>query len=241
MAGGGDAQRTIRTLRDQVEDLTRERDQYRRLYDAEVIENQDLARIRTNLRANYQTLLNQNNRLRNRVTNLKEQLSKYEPKIYRKNWNHICAQTRRKRKLEYRGVFDSALQIIPECKKAKVSLALGHDRVKFDWSPDDLAKGHDEMRQKGIPVRDPPPIESEDDSEDDDPTDTRLPERVNEEIIHVMDRYRISQDAYHELQQTLKKLPLPPMHYLKKQKKKMSEEIPFENYPDVSSNFCGIY
>ena len=235
MAGAVDTQRIIANLREQVDQLRNERDNYRRLYDAEVVENEDLARIRKNLRANYQALLNQNNRLRERIQGLKEEFVKYHPKMYRKNWNDASAQTKRKRTIEYRSVFDSAMQIVPECKKAKLSLAVGNNRLKFKWSPEDLSKGRETMRQKGFPVRDPPPIESDDASETDDPTDTRSREFVHEQIIHVMDRYRISQDAYHELQQTLKKLSLPPMHYLKKQKKKMSEEIPFEKYPNVSS------
>ena len=234
MAGGGDPQRIIENLREQVQNLTQERNQLRRLYDAEVVENEQLARIRQNLRTNYEACLNANNRLRNRIGQLKAQLAKHEPKNYRKKWEDLCVQTRRKRKAEYHQVFDSALQTVPECKKARIHLSLGHDRIRFEWSTDDMANCRDAMRQKGISVPDPPPVESEDESDETDTTDTRSPQTIKEEIIHMMDRYRISQDAYHELQQTLKKLPLTPMHRLKVQKKKMSEEIPFEKYPDVS-------
>ena len=234
MANPADQVRVIQHLRNQVNDLRQERDEFRRLYEAELVENRQLARIRQNLRTNYQRCIDQNNRLKERVQDLKKILSKHDPKLYRKGWEEICPQTRRKRKIEYREIFDRSLETVPECKKAKVELRLGNDKIKFTWSKNHMAQCRASARRRGFTVYDPE-SDGSDNEYDEEGIDDRSPERLKQEIIHVMDRFRISQEAYDELQKTLKKLPLVPMHHLKKQKKKMSEEIPYTiPFPDVS-------
>ena len=224
----------INELRKQVDDLTQERDQYRRLYEAEVVENEQLSTIRKNLRTNYQLALNQINRLKLRIQDLKEVLAKHNPKIFRKRWDEVSAQTKRKRKNDYREVIDNALETIPECKKAKLEIYLGHDKVKFTWSEEDMAKCRNSARQKGFGIIDPAALSSDDENDIDEESKKIVTSRLKEEVIHVMDRYRISQDAYHEMQQTLKTIPMPPIHHIKKQKRLMSVEIPYIKEPDVS-------
>ena len=202
MANPADLRRINEHLRNQVNDLTGERDEYRRLYEAELVENRQLATIRANLRNHYQRAIDQNARLKNRITQLKELLSKYDPKMYRKGWDDICAQTRRKRKSEYREVFDRALEIVPECKRAKVEMCLGSEKVKYTWSKANMAECRESARRRGFTVNNPETDESENEY-DEEGTDNRSPQRLKQEIIHVMDRFRISQDAYHELQKTM--------------------------------------
>ena len=52
-------------------------------------------------------------------------------------------------------------------------------------------------------------------------------------IIYVMDSFRISHEAYHELR-LVSKGHLPPIGRISKEKQDMSEEIPYEKHPRVS-------
>ena len=56
-------------------------------------------------------------------------------------------------------------------------------------------------------------------------------------IIHVMDSFRISHEAYHELRHAGRN-HLPPLHHIINEKFIMSEEIPYTKHPTVSVFVC---
>ena len=51
-------------------------------------------------------------------------------------------------------------------------------------------------------------------------------------LVHVLDAFRVSHEAYHELCM-VSKGHLPPISRLAKERRLMSEEIPYSKYPNV--------
>ena len=104
----------IQHMRDQVNNLTHERNNFRRELRNEVAQNRNLNRVGNNLRRRCDTLERQNQILTDVNKHLRDKLKPINPK---KQWSRIGQQTKRKRKADYFEIFNDALKRIAECKK----------------------------------------------------------------------------------------------------------------------------
>ena len=122
----------LQNLRDQVNNLTQERNHFRHEYRQQLQRSRNLGNLNNNLRQRCdrldnenQNLNDQNQDLNQEVIDLRNQVRDDRPKIYHKRWDEVARQTQRKRKAEYFNVIDRAIAKIPECKKAKTRFAFG--------------------------------------------------------------------------------------------------------------------
>ena len=230
----------IQNLRRQVDNLTRERALARREILAHTEENRQLTRQSNNfrrqceeLRENLDDLNHENNDLHQQVQNLTGRLQNYKPKIYHKFWNNITAQTKRKRKAEYNGMFDEVLHRIPECKKAKISLRLGDEDVSFKWNIREMQTHRNNLRAAGNTIRDPQ-ILPDDESQSDEEVSAQDKKKKKRSVVSLMDEYKLSQKGYHEFRYLISK-KAPPIHHIKQERVNMSCQIPYIKHATVSS------
>ena len=229
----------IQNLRRQVENLTRERNLSRREIADHAEENRNLMRRANvlrrqcrNLQTNIDDLTDENNDLHQQNQNLNNRLQNYKPKIFHKFWNNITAQTKRKRKAEYNGMFDDVLYRIPECKKAKLSLRLGNENVHFKWTLQNMQTHRNGLRADGHTIRDPG-ILPEDESQSDEEVSVQDVKKRKRSVVSLMDEYKLSQKGYHEFRYLISKRA-PPIHHIKQERVNMSAEIPYIKHPTVS-------
>ena len=121
-----------------------------------------------------------------------------------------------------------------EVTRARVQLRIGGKEVFFLWSSNDFQRlryiRRNMMRQKstnGTP--DTPDLDSDDASEDEGQPNAFLPDGTWNQlhlrrIVHVLDVFKISFQAYHELRMTSNSI-LPPLNLIMKCRKRMSDVL----------------
>ena len=150
-------------------------------------------------------------------------------------------------------MFEGLSKTVPKCHRAQLSMCLGSRTVNFSWKPRDFKRisectepifnfgnksDHTYASKKFITQ------DSEYDYLDDiDYTsifdsEGNWQEKHKRRIINVMDSYRISHEAYHELRHAGKG-HFPPLHHIQKEKNAMSGELTYTKHPTVS-NFLGL-
>ena len=190
---------------------------------------------------------------------LQEQLqkvSKSQPKCTsnlprtrkRKDWNEIRGERTKYRRLnDYKDIIFNALQQIDHCHRAEISIWLNTQRFHFCWYPSDFQKASNVKNN----IRDPCENVLHDhsyafmkiaDSEDQEIKDMDFSEIYDSvgnwkqihirRLIHVMDCFRISHDAYHEIRM-VSEGHLPPIGRITAEKQVMSDEIPYVKHPTV--------
>ena len=136
---------------------------------------------------------------------------------------------------------------VPQCKRAEVVLYLGSGKkVNYSWIPKDF---------NGNTVSDDPKSSNyshhdhcyaahpnSEDPKDDDSLDVgyssifdsngNWQQKHKRRIIHVMDSYQISYEAYHELRHAGQG-HFPPLRQIMKEKIQMSAEIPYIKHETV--------
>ena len=130
------------------------------------------------------------------------------------------------------------------CHRAEVSVWLGSNKINFSFSPSDLSPKqivtnftHDIVCSEHNYAAGDRFVGKADNFNDIDYSDIydSCGEWIKNHIrklINVMDSFRISHEAYHELRM-VSKGHLPPISRLAKEKKIMSQEIPHEKHPKV--------
>ena len=192
---------------------------------------------------------------------LRDDLKKYEKekgkKLVRKRkaWHEIQHEcTKRRRFAHYKHLIFSTLMEIEDCHRAEVIMWIHDNKVRFSWSPKDLKcqeenshTRHDDSYQVAHIQHDHNYACPEVDimAEEDTYADIDYSEIYDSQgqwqvkhmrrLVHVLDCFRISHEAYHEIRM-VSKGHLPPIWRLAVQKKIMSDQIPYIKHPTVSSN-----
>ena len=124
-----------------------------------------------------------------------------------------------------RDLFDNLLSHMTDVSTAKLSVTLGDDKVDFLWS-------RNQANLARMPQQNSDDEENEISQADIFDNDGNYRKSYLRSIIYVMDKHKISHEAYHETRMVTNGY-MPPIHIIKKQKKDMSEEIDYIKHPTV--------
>ena len=175
------------------------------------------------LRTNNNDLLQQIRLLERRNDQMKLQLREVQPAKHYKSYRQLASiNGRQHRKREYRSIFDKVLETMSDISRANINVKLGDENVNFLWkrAQPNQAQGHDEVEMFDAG-------QSEIFDEDGNYVKPFL-----RSIIYVMDKHKISHDAYHETRMVTKGF-MPPIHLIRQEKSLMSEEIEYIKHPTV--------
>ena len=168
---------------------------------------------------------------------------------HRLAWHEITNEkTKRRRMRQYKvSLFKAIDKILPGSERMTLCASVNGQQVKFEWS-------NNELTSQEISSELPSSQESSEHNYSSQPDDTAehsqqessfdlgrifdkngkyLP-RHKQGIIHVMDNFRISKLAYHELYMQSEGY-LPSISQILKERKKMSEAIPYKKHETVLS------
>ena len=173
------------------------------------------------------------------VKTLRKERSKFLPLKLKKSWHNLgSARAKYKRKMQYKDVLDNSMKCITECKRAKVILSIGNQDIDLKWSEEEMDR-HRQNLGVNLPIENVGNDEDENSNEQSNDNiehiqneyqildgDSKFTQRHKRTVITVMDRHRISHKAYHEIRKAGKSY-WPSINVIKKEKKKMSTEIPF--------------
>ena len=227
----------------------KERRHFEKLYRLECQKNKKLTKDLTEATLTLQTLKEKLQKyMCPPCTQMKRKGEKFTRK--RKSWQNIRnADTKCLRLDSYRHKLVTTLKEIPVCNRAEISIWLDSKRINFS-----IRENNFKERDNGTGVSADCKnllhdhiytcLDSTDRDEHEDIEDVDLGEIFDSQgrwqklhvwrLIHVLDSFRISHKAYHELRMVCKG-HLPPIWWLAKEKKKMSEEIPYIKHPKVST------
>ena len=225
-------------------------------FDEERTENNNLRNRIDRIRRDKAELIAQKNvfelkneMLQEEIGELKERQAKLKPIRVNKIWNDLnCNRTKFKRKAKYKDVLDLSLSCITECKRAKVSLTLGEEEVDIKLTEKEMNTHRANLgitlpeRTNILPDPDPDsevnvssPVSSpRNDQNNYDIFDDKykITQKHKRTIITAMDKHRISHKAYHAIRKAGKQ-NWPSLNMIKKEKKEMSNEIPFTTDNEV--------
>ena len=187
------------------------------------------------VRNNNVELLNQINALERTNRQLKDRLRQLKPKQHYKSYTDLVSKSGRlHRRREYKTVFSNVLDLMSDISRANISVKLGTENVTFVWRRDAQNNVQGTVN---------------DSEEDEDIFDVSQSDIFDQDgnyvkpflrsIIYVMDKHKISHEAYHETRMVTKGF-MPPIHVIKEEKCSMSEEIPYIKHPTVCIYICCI-
>ena len=170
----------------------------------------------------------------------------------KKNWHQIkCDRTKHRRFNEYRDAILATLRQINVCHQAHITMWLPENPITFSWGPEDFnndrqitvnsTKSNEVLQDI---LNDHSYVERIDCTQDECSfndinfseiyeTDGSWNKIHIRRIVHVMDCFRISHEAYHEMR-LVSKGHLPPIWKISAEKKVMSEQLPYIKHPTVS-------
>ena len=237
------AQRTIKHLREELERTKRDLNQYKNVYRNECDDRRQQER-----RAVF--LQNDNVNLQEQIDNLTEQVRNItchinSSKVSRgyKRWSQLTSPvSKSKRKAQFRKCIEQSLMHLTEVKRVCVQLRIANEDVVLIWAQNHLRllrnraksmlRNNTQDVNQNLDKNNAAQIESEYEDEiapgKNDPDaflsdGTWNPVHIKR-IINVMDLYKISREAYHELRMTSRSI-LPSISRVKNTKKFMSNEI----------------
>ena len=210
------------------------------------------------LRTNMTTLQKLTAQLQEKLNKFERQFAQdmYKPPSKKrqkcKQWDSIKSdRTKRERLSNYKDMILTSLKTIDKCHRAEISIWIEKNRVQFSWSPKDFKDTFpDEVtcaHANSTIFNDHPYSSKQEDLDNElEYEDIDFSEIFDangnwkqvhiRKLVHVLDSFRISQKAYHELRM-VSKGHMPPLRRLIFEKKKMSQEIPYEKHPEVSEIF----
>ena len=180
---------------------------------------------------------------------LKSKLSKYEVKYstsdYRKkkNWTEIqSVRTKYRRLNEYKNDILSTLKENTACHRAEITLWIHDRQAHFSFSPKQITQKMPNSTLLSIYQDHTYTRHDTDFDEESTYNDINYSEIFDCEgnwkskhvrkLVHVMDNFKISQQAYHEIRM-VSKGHLPSLYKISLEKKIMTEEIPYTKHPKV--------
>ena len=164
-----------------------------------------------------------------------------------KQWHQIKSdQTKRRCLSDYKTEFFEILKQINGCHRCDMILWIGENRICLNWTPlcfETNEEVHDNVNTKGIfndhTYADPNErLKIEEDYHDMEYSEIfdsngQWSQSHIRCLIHVMDCFRVSNEAYHEIRM-VSKGQLPPIGRIRKEKKNMSKELPYIKHPTVN-------
>ena len=175
-----------------------------------------------------------------------EKQSNLKPIPINKKWSELKTdRAKLKRKRNYKEILDESMRYVTECKRAKVTLTLGEHDVNLNWSEKEMT---DHRKRLGLSTGNDTTNESSDENSEESTetlnftneqpnqifnSDFTYTSRHKRKIITVLDHHRVSHRTYHAMRRAGKG-ELPPISQIKKEKAKMSKEIPFDTDEMVS-------
>ena len=232
------------TLCKQLEHEKNNHKQYKNLYRAERDENRWGIDLNNQLQHRNRELEQEHNQLHDQLEDLENHIKAFRfPRVYKK-YNELTSPVgKAKRRSLFKRCIEQSLVHITEIKHATVNLRIGSKDVELFWSENELHN----LRwiAKNIvgdgPVNDATVPENAEDTEiskgnnEADPflSDGKWNPIHVRKIVHVMDAFHISMEAYHELRSASLSV-LPPLYVVKIHKESMSWDINFTTDHQVS-------
>ena len=236
-------QRILQQLRDEIERTKQELNNYKHVYRTER-DDRRVQEARSNyLQAENVQLEEDKENLQEDIQQLRAHVNAYRiPKGYKK-WAQLKSPvSRAKRKSQFRRCLDQSMMHLNEVTRARVQLRIANEEVILVW-----AKNHFRfLRNRGRNILNAPPrnnqpaVNARNNSDIDSEEEEDIPNLETDpdaflsdgtwndvhikRVIHVMDLFKISHEAYHELRMTSRSI-LPPLYRIKNIKKTMSTEI----------------
>ena len=221
-------QRVIANLRQQLLQCQEDMRVYRTLYRNERDDRRQQQHHCQELEDTLVNYLDENESLRDQVHLLHQYISLFEVPKPKKRWDSLkSGNSIAKRKSEYRHCLNQAMMHLHEVQRARIQLRIGKNEIVFIWCQNELRKLRNNLRSSHNTHQ-----EINDDSDNDEMSvhgDAFMPDgEWNEmhlrKIIHVMDIFKISFQAYHELCLTSNSI-LPPLYKIRRARFKMSDVI----------------
>ena len=243
----------VSDLRQNVVQYQKQLLHYKKMYSAECKRTKLLQREITNLRTMKNSLDLEIRQLKKKYT-IREHCDIKNKKRKLKEWEHISSdRTKRRRFSTYKDMIFDTLQRIGVCHRAEIIMWISKIKVQFSWSPrhfnDKLDLNSDKCRIASEHNYTSGDIQSDDDnSEDYDDVDYSEIFDINgnwrkqhiRRLVHVLDTFRVSHQAYHEIRMVAKG-HLPPICRLSHEKHKMSDVIPYIKMEKVSLFLTVLY
>ena len=217
----GRSNAVLTTLRNQLAQSKNQTAQYKNLYRRERQEN----RVVVNLNNQLQR---QNNQLQQEIDNLHDQLQDLEnhvnsfrfPKVYKKYHELKSPVGRAQRRSQFKRCIEQSLIHIQEVKHATVKLRIGSKDVELFWSENELKNlrwigqnivgegpGNDSTSDEESDIENDKQFDSGLDNNETDPflSNGKWNPTHVKKIVHVLDLFHISLEAYHELRLSIYK------------------------------------
>ena len=173
-----------------------------------------------------------------------------------KKWENIKSErTKRRRFAHYKDMIFETLCNIGVCHRAEITMWFKNNHVHFSWSPQNFNAANktsqhanqtrnicDHTYSRTNLNNDHDFLEEYHDVNYSEIFDTNgnWEKQHIRRLVHVLDTFRISHEAYHEIRM-VSKGHLPPINKLRKEKKIMSEELPYVKIENVSLFYCGQF
>ena len=241
----------ITKLNSDLLEIKKERNHYKFLYREQWKERNKYVQELKHLNTCILNLKTENEILRSKLNDLPDINRVQRRKHKRKAWCKLtCEKSKRQRICEYgKSVFSTLRNHVPHCKRAHLSLCLSSQSVNFHWKGPQLQRKYETNGNKhmiNFGSKDDhlyAKIPSIDHDNNTDLIDVDYAKIFDSEgnwqkmhkrrIIHVLDTFRISHEAYHELRHAGQN-HFPPLHRIIKEKTIMSGEIPYIKHSTVS-------
>ena len=239
-------------MRQEVLKLKKQVRVIQQLYQKELSANKTLYKELVKSKKTIQKLQTTCNKFKCMLNNyeLKHDQSKKSKKC--KHWDEIkSVRTKYRRLNEYRENIFETLQNLDVCHRAEINLWLPDNKIKYSWSPNDFEKCLPSQNENLTPslvsimhdhsyghpkehVSDHDHLNDVDYSKIFDNEGKWTKDHIRR-LIHIMDSFRISHQAYHELRM-VSKGHLPPIGKISYQKNIMSETLTYTKHPTVSKH-----
>ena len=230
----------LQRLRDELDQTKTELYQYKVLYRNERTDRRLQEDQCHRLQERIIDVTNEKDQLTQELYQCREDINSYKiPKPLKKWQNLKSPVSKARRKAQHRKCLDQSMMHLHEAQRVCVQMKIGNDEIFLVWSEDDLKNLKDEHPNIVRPLwinNDNESHENENNSEDEDiiPDSERYPDAFMSDgtwnpvhlkrIVLILDMYKISQKAYHELRMTSRSI-LPPINRILAAKKKMSDTI----------------
>ena len=220
-------QRVITNLREQLRQCQEDMRAYRTLYRNERNDQRQQQQRCQELEDTLGNYLDQNESLRDKLHLCQNHIALFEVPKPKKKWDDLkSGNSIGKRKSEYKHCLDQAMMHLHEVKRAHIQMRIGKNEIVFVWCENELKKLRRNLANRLSNDADLNDTDSNSDAAD---ADAFLPDGDWNEIhlrkiIHVMDVFKISFQAYHELRMTSKSI-LPPLYKIRRARFRMSDVI----------------
>ena len=220
---------------------------YKYLYKNECVLTQSLKKRNSHLKKENKSISEKFEEIKSKYLAMRQPVEPRKGLCKIKPWCKItCEWTKRQRLSQYGNIVLNHIQKnTPQCKWAELFLCISGKQVNYSWRPthfkgSSLGKNKNNMFFHHDHCYAAEPLSDDDDDDEIDIDYSKIFDcHGNWQVMHkrtighVMDTYRISHEAYHELRHAGKG-HFPPLSHIRKEKEKTSAEIPYIKHSTVS-------